>query len=129
MPSSKSKSSALSESGNPDETYDIFDYEEEITDDDGERFAIEGILRQQDQPQARQPLRNVYIEKMSQFMKRGGKVETASEKDVASPSRCLISHDFVTTLSPELAASFDKKGANCPEEIPPRAIFILIIFL
>jgi len=116
MSSSRSRLLAPSESGNPDENYDIFDYEEEISDDDTERAITEGILRQQNQPQAPKPKRHPYVEKMSNLVKRGAKIESTSEQDAAGPSRRLVSHDHITSLSPELAVSFDKKGASCPQK-------------
>jgi hypothetical protein len=118
MSSTRSRLLAPAESGNPDENYDIFDYEEEISDDDTARAITEGILRQEDQPQAPKPKRHPYAEKISKLMKRGAKAENISEQDVAGPSRRLVSHDQITSLSPELAVSFDKKGANCPKDVP-----------
>jgi hypothetical protein len=123
MSSSRSTPWAPFERGNPDENYDIIDYKEEISDDDTQRAIMEGILRQEDQPQAPKPKRHPYVEKMSKLMKRGAKAEISSEQDVAGPSRRLVSHDQITSLSPELAVSFDKKGANCSRDLPSMINF------
>jgi hypothetical protein len=119
MASSTSWHLPRSGSESQDQNYDIFDYEEEITDDDNQRAATEGVIRQQDQPQAPKSKRNPYVEKISNFMKRGANIESVSEQDIAGLSRRLVSHDYINSLSPELAVSFDKKGANGLKDVPP----------
>lgn len=134
MSPSKPRNGAEYERGDPEDTYDAFDYEDEISDDDAERCISEGILRQEDQPQAPRPQKNPYMQAMSSLVKRGKKIgraervekaEPASSDNVLGPSRCLISHDHLTSLSPELAAAFDSEGKSCLKGSPPNK-FILI---
>ena len=121
MSPSQPRNGAEHERGDPEDTYDAFDYDDEISDDDAERCISEGILRQEDQPQAPRPQKKPYMQAMSNLMKRGkkmgraervGKVEPASSDSVLGPSRRLISHDHLNSLSPELAAAFDSEGKS-----------------
>ena len=122
MSSSNPRHGAEYERGDPEDTYDAFDYEDEISDDDAERCISEGILRQEDQPQAPRPQKNSYMQAMSSLVKRGKnmgraervkRVEPASNDGVLGASRRLIRHDHLTSLSPELAAAFDSEGKSC----------------
>ncbi len=121
MSPSQPKNGAEYQRGDPEDTYDAFDYEEEISDDDAERCISEGILRQEDQPQAPRPQKKPYMQAMSDLMKRGKKMgraerakkaEPASSDSVVGPSSRLISHNHQNSLSPELAAAFDNEGKS-----------------
>ena len=120
MSSSKPKWGALSGSEDPEEDYDMVDYYDEIGDGDDEQQAREGLLLQQDQPQASLPHKNPYIKAMSNLLRRGEKVESVSEKNAPGPSRRLVSHEFITTLSPELADRLESQGTDHTKGLPTR---------
>ncbi|ERF68840.1 hypothetical protein EPUS_04492 [Endocarpon pusillum Z07020] len=130
MSSSNPRHGAEYERGDPEDTYDAFDYEDETGNDDVERCISEGILRQEDQPQAQRPEKNSYMQAISSVVKRGKKmgraerverVEPASKDGVLGASRRLISHDHRTALSPELAAAFDSEVSSRAKWIKERA--------
>ena len=120
MSSSKPTWGALSGSGDPEEDYDMVDYYDEIGDGDDEQQAREGLLLQQDQPQASLPHKNPYIKAMSNLLRPGEKVESVSEKNATGPSRRLVSHEFITTLSPELADRLESQGTDHTKGLPTR---------
>jgi hypothetical protein len=105
------KRSTLSHSEIPDEEYDMFNYDEEISDDDNEeQFVREGIIMQEDQPLP--PQKKSYNQTVSNLMKPVRKTGRSSTKNVQDPARRLVSHDHVTTVSPELADVLGSEGAN-----------------
>jgi hypothetical protein len=107
----RSERSAIPQSKNPDEEYDMFNYDEEISDDDNEQqFVREGILLQDDQPQP--PNKKFYMQTVSKLMKSGRKTGCSSTKSFQGRARRLVSHDHVTTVSPELADVLGSEGAN-----------------
>jgi hypothetical protein len=108
----RSKRSALPHSEDPDEEYDMFNYDEEISDDDNEQqFVREGILLQEDQPQP--PHKKFYMQTASNLMRPGRKTGQSSTKNFQGPARRLLSHDHITTVSPELADVLGSEGVNC----------------
>lgn len=113
MSSSNPRHSAEYERGDPEDTYDAFDYEDEISNDDAERCISEGILRQEDQPQAPRPEKNPYMQAMSSLVKRGKKMGRAGRAERVEPALKDGVHDHPTSLSPELAAAFDSEGKSC----------------
>lgn len=122
MSSSSPRHGAEYERGDPEDTYDAFDYEDEISDDDAERCISEGVLRQEDQPQAPRPGKNPYMQAMSSLVRRGKKMGRAERAERVEPA---LKDDHPTSLSPDLAAAFDSEGKSCLNGSSPNQ-FILI---
>lgn len=98
MQASSSQGRAINHIESPDEEYDVIDYNEELSDDDGDQRAREGELLQR-RPY---PPRNLYIQAMSNLMKLSDVAEpTLPKGDVPDPVRRLVTHEYVNIISPE----------------------------
>lgn len=115
MSASKSDYLALQPKPDTDHEYDMVDYEAEIGQDGDDQRAKEGLLLQQDQPQS--PRKNVYVQAVSNLMKLGKMGDNPIGETVSGPSRHLISHDIVTTLTPQLAGLFGKQSMDRSESL------------
>jgi hypothetical protein len=105
MQSSKAKVEETYLSGDPDEAYDIIHYQTELSEEDEDDQRVrEGQLLQH----PHLPSRNMYIQVMSRIVKAGNQPEHSSSNDVPAAARHLVSHDHVTTITPELAALASK---------------------
>jgi hypothetical protein len=106
-PSSEAKHGAFLEE-KEDEDYDLVDYDAEIGDGDNAQLEREGQLLQ-----AGPRRKNVYAHAVSNLMKKASsKKESAPAKESPTIPRHLVSHESITTLSPELIALIAAECTN-----------------
>jgi hypothetical protein len=113
MPFSKAKPDAPNLTPAIDEGYDLVDYDSGLDNGDNEQLEREGYLLQQDQPgygpfQPKKPYRPM----ISSLMNK----EEPGQNQVPTATRSLVSHDIVTTLSPEFANEFSSQSERPPEQ-------------
>ena len=97
----------------PDDDYDIVDYDDELEDEDTDQQRVEEGQLLQRQSQARG--KNVYVQAMSNLMKSANKIGSASTQAVPDQSqkpKKLISHEQITTITPELAQLLAAEGTD-----------------